>query len=467
MINDSKNIKSIQAPTVHELQKMEVDKLFKFSGQVSIQDEANTNSRPIDLYLIGTSEEFNRAVDSLAKRFEHEDRPSHRDKLRRNLNTLLANLYLAHCQGVRPYVAYSRNSRGYEKRYCPSGIGFRPLVQRAADGLIALEGLVEDQRGIYGGDAGGEGYLSRLRATMRLVRLLESHGVNQAMIGHCPEVPEVIVLKDGRREIDYDDTDQTRRMRDLIQRYNARLAKTSLTLSPAAPANVVESVNFANTQVRRIFNNGSFRNGGRLYGGWWQDKKDARPFILIDGSPTVEMDFQAMSVHQLYARNGLSYADVHGAGNDPYSLPELPTLSREIAKLAFRCIVNTPSNPSAVRAFGKGLREQDLFLDREKTPVKFLFAQICSKHSPIANFFYTSTSTGVMFEESEILCEFLSKMLDDGLVPLSIHDSVIVPVSTKDLVLSHLNDSWKVIYPGVSMPMITCKNAPIETKLSD
>ena len=47
--------------------------------------------------------------------------------------------------------------------------------------------------------------------------------------------------------------------------------------------------------VRRIFNNGSFEEGGRFYGGWWERiPSRCRPHITIVGMPTVEMDYSAI-----------------------------------------------------------------------------------------------------------------------------------------------------------------------------
>ena len=45
--------------------------------------------------------------------------------------------------------------------------------------------------------------------------------------------------------------------------------------------------------VRRIFNNGSFEEGGRFYGGWWERVPSRyRPQITIDGMPTVRWIIQ-------------------------------------------------------------------------------------------------------------------------------------------------------------------------------
>lgn len=52
------------------------------------------------------------------------------------------------------------------------------------------------------------------------------------------------------------------------------------------------SIDFTAKSLRRIFNNGSFTEGGRLYGGWWQGiPRDYRWHVRINRMNTVEADF--------------------------------------------------------------------------------------------------------------------------------------------------------------------------------
>ena len=69
--------------------------------------------------------------------------------------------------------------------------------------------------------------------------------------------------------------------------------------------------------MRRIFNNGSWEQGGRFYGGWWQGiGKDLRHDIMIDNKPTIEIDFKAMHAALLFA------ATNQQSEFDPYSLED-------------------------------------------------------------------------------------------------------------------------------------------------
>ena len=60
--------------------------------------------------------------------------------------------------------------------------------------------------------------------------------------------------------------------------------------------------------TRRIFNNGSFDEGGRFYGGWWQriDSSERRR-IRLNNAPSKEMDYSALHVILAYAKVNEDY----------------------------------------------------------------------------------------------------------------------------------------------------------------
>ena len=50
------------------------------------------------------------------------------------------------------------------------------------------------------------------------------------------------------------------------------------------------------------FNNESFEDGGRFYGGWWQSiPSEYRKYISLNGDLTIEMDYSSIHIHLLYA----------------------------------------------------------------------------------------------------------------------------------------------------------------------
>jgi hypothetical protein len=71
---------------------------------------------------------------------------------------------------------------------------------------------------------------------------------------------------------------------------------------------------------RRIFSGGSWKSGGRFYGGWWQrlPGKWRQRIRIIDDEPIVELDYSGLHIIMLYAIEGIDYWKEFG--EDPYQL---------------------------------------------------------------------------------------------------------------------------------------------------
>ncbi|MCP5405545.1 MAG: hypothetical protein H6922_04930 [Pseudomonadaceae bacterium] len=109
--------------------------------------------------------------------------------------------------------------------------------------------------------------------------------------------------------LDEFDTKEERTIRKatkvFLNEYNDMLLKTRITLAKGA---LKESYN---KYVTRLFCRESLECGGRFYRGFWQNMKSgkrgespSRKDILINGEPTVELDFQALHINMLYALAG-------------------------------------------------------------------------------------------------------------------------------------------------------------------
>ena len=120
---------------------------------------------------------------------------------------------------------------------------------------------------------------------------------------------ECILLRntiEGRRQLEsYDETAQTENYKTNLQKINMCFSKHWADLKiKDSEIPVLESrlhahedknpIDLSSRTLIRIFSNGSFKEGGRFYRGWWQqiDKED-RCKIYIDDKPTLEVDFKA------------------------------------------------------------------------------------------------------------------------------------------------------------------------------
>lgn len=109
---------------------------------------------------------------------------------------------------------------------------------------------------------------------------------------------ELVQLKDTKRHLTkYNDTAETQAWRTNLRRLNELLGRTEIGAhKPPTPSiDLDEEYSGEKTDLYRVFNNGSFEQGGRFYGGWWMHaKKHFRRTITINGQPTIEADFKGL-----------------------------------------------------------------------------------------------------------------------------------------------------------------------------
>ncbi|MFK5980485.1 MAG: hypothetical protein QM488_16530 [Rhizobiaceae bacterium] len=136
-----------------------------------------------------------------------------------------------------------------------------------------------------------------------------------------------------------------RTINDMLQNHWADLALMEEKLSSELgkitgkrDGEAAESFDFAARTVYRVFNNNDWGQGGRFYGAWWQScPSKLRPYILIDGKCTVEVDYSGLHAAMLFAKEGLPIPD------DPYkqclSTPE-SKIERKLVKQTFNALLN-------------------------------------------------------------------------------------------------------------------------------
>lgn len=87
------------------------------------------------------------------------------------------------------------------------------------------------------------------------------------------------------------------------------------------------------TDLKRVFNKSKILElGGRFYGHYQQIPSAHRDRILIDGEPTLELDYKAHHIRILYAREGIEL------DGDPY---QVEGLDRQTAKVTLLTLLNS------------------------------------------------------------------------------------------------------------------------------
>ena len=200
-------------------------------------------SRPLDVHRISEYPEVQRMITYLFDEMKSSGLigKSPRQKILKHLKVVVLDLYVAYLSDPLIYLGYSRSPRGYSKgtRLDQLYLGYRPMI-RVVNGLVDL-GYLENHKGFQNRST-GRGYQSRMRATERLLDLIQNHSVTPFMVEREDE--EVIVLRDlNKDDIIYEDTDEIRDIREQLVSYNLFIRKHVLGLTcPIIQSSCCESV---------------------------------------------------------------------------------------------------------------------------------------------------------------------------------------------------------------------------------
>ena len=295
------------------------------------------------------------------------------------------------------------------------------------DGLLKI-GFIEVTR---------EGHFDRIiyqGKTTRFVAIDELLERLQELDGHPaisikPDMDaETIILRnkvDGRKVLqEYDDTPATERHRASLKKINSCFRKhwfdlevqdTELTKLEARIANhaTKEPIDFSQRTLVRIFSNGSFKQGGRFYRGWWQNvPSEYRKYITIDEKRTAEFDFSQLNPHLLYHSN---YKQL--GSEDAYDRV-LDGDHRKIVKQAFNAMVqaSTPlkSCPDEIDMSGLEMGWAEL---RDR---------ILKAHKPIVDHFFKGVGNHLQFMDSNIAEGVMLYFAGIDAPALPVHDSFIL-----------------------------------------
>ncbi len=169
--------------------------------------------------------------------------------------------------------------------------------------------------------------------------------------------------------------------------------------------------------VKRIFNE-DFTKGGRFYGPKYQNfSPDLRKYLFIDGEETVELDYSGLHLNILYNSLGLEGPE------NPYG--NLNKELKEIFKVVCFIGLNANDEHSARYAIIKNLRLKfGRLVSYEGAGT--LLDEFKKLHKPIAKSFHSGTGVKLQWVDSTLMNNILIRLLDNEIIGLPVHDSVIV-----------------------------------------
>lgn len=222
--------------------------------------------------------------------------------------------------------------------------------------------------------------------------------------------------KEGKL-IKYEDTELTRQYRDEIEQVNAHLREADICYQGD------KDIDDTRRDLKRIFNNSSFEDSGRLYGGFWSNMSNAdRKDITIDDEWLVSIDYGQMGLRLAY-----SLAKAPITFDDGYLIP-----SWERAREGLKKLINIMLNTNDKNEWYVSSLIKKPYKHRENLD-SYLFRDIFQFHAPIAHLFKQPLGTKFMFLESEILIDVLLELNRKGITALPVHDCVLVKTSVADI----------------------------------
>lgn len=250
---------------------------------------------------------------------------------------------------------------------------------------------------------------------------------------------ETIILKGPRGTrfdepvaIDYADDDNTLRIREEMERINRCLMEADVSIVGEPLDESGRPIDPTDRAMRRVFSNGSFDEGGRLFGGFWQpmNKRQRHDHILIDGQPATTLDYGQMNAMILYGHAGATPPK-----GDAYFLPGLENW-REGIKKVFNAMVYAPNQLSRFPKFTNRLFPEGVAVEEVTSAVE-------KRHPAIRHLFYRSLGLHAMYLESQVLVRLMLRLSEKSRTALPVHDAVIVRRDQVDLVKAEMKGSFR------------------------
>lgn len=296
--------------------------------------------------------------------------------------------------------------------------------------------LVDFQLGSQG--VFNAGRRTAIRAGGSLRALIDDLELNLSDIGRDRVLRgDVLVLKGRKiagkaRKLAFDETVDTRRMREEIDEINDWLARADLFWFGDEAADRIDS---GDRFLKRIFNDGRFDSGGRLFGGFWQRAKsdDRLDNTMIEGHAAAALDFGQMAVRIAYSMQKVRPPH----GDDLYVVPGLERF-RDGVKRVLNALLAADAIPQRFpqgsrKCFPRHLRFKEV---REA---------IESHHPALKPLFGTGQALRIMKIESDLLVAILLRLKEMGVVALPIHDCVLVRQKNESTAKSVMEATFREI----------------------
>ncbi len=323
------------------------------------------------------------------------------------------------------YITRSNRYLGLKGRYQPKA--YSKTLPDILDRLGSQELAFLDMD-LGHGDPFGPALETSIRAGRRLLALAQEHDLQPEdfSLDHAQEVIQLKRSKLGGWDkgdfAEYEDTPETNRYREQVQVINEWLESAEIEFDESYwPGG--RPVDTLDRRLRRVFTQGRFDSGGRLYGGFWQllGKATRLKGLTLTREEVVELDYGQMNPRILYGLCGAQPPEC-----DAYAIPGYQRFRPGVKKVMNSMIFAT----KRLTRMPKGVRKEF----EEQHRVEQVMQAIEAAHPAIKDCFFRGMGHEAQFIESQVMVEVLLNLRELGVHALPIHDSVVVGKSNKNRV---------------------------------
>lgn len=281
----------------------------------------------------------------------------------------------------------------------------------------------------------------------------------QKDITDIPTIPDVIQMRDeNKKVIEKPLGREEKRLLKVLDSYNFSSRKFIITVGET----------YYDIQLRKVFNNSSWKQGGRSYvtgEGSSIMKRSFRKEIRIDGNPTVEIDFKSLHPSMIAELQGYKLPD----GFDPYGIKLEgydPKILRSIAKIAFMCIFNSKNLNQATAAVSQELRDlrdedgkhipsqwKEAGLVPKVIQVKEILQELAIHNIYAQDWVFSGRGIHLQNMDSKIMDLVIQQFLDVDEFMIPVHDSIVVEERLTDFGV----DAMMVAYKQVMKSGMNCR----------
>ncbi|HIB18590.1 MAG TPA: hypothetical protein EYO23_04895 [Alphaproteobacteria bacterium] len=413
--------------------------------------EELNNSAPLDVHRWSEYGEVNDFVNQI---YEQHFSDSWTDLEKKHLKVVLLDLYVIWTVDPDRCIAIHLNNNRYRAK---SRYNSLHISRKTIDVATKLHevGLIHSKRGFY--DRAGYSKTCRIWPTQELVEHFTKARFSVFDISSHAERESLILHDEQKKDVQYEDTSETRRMRKVLSDYNELLSRTHIDCAHLDHPYVVRAdgkrtyIDQQHKFIYRVFNNSSWEEGGRFYGGWWELVSEHRRGIRINGERTIELDYRGLHVVFLYALKNINYYH-ELSSSDPYEvhIPETndPKFARELAKRMMLSLVNATDERKVFKAVQQKTNQLGDCPSHMTLTFKLLrkiLAQLRLKHPQIEEYFLSGAGTEMQFLDSQMTELIVKHFTAKGIPVLTVHDSYVIQERYRDELMDQMDIAWQEV----------------------